>query len=131
MSEELTNIEDGSIVTKSPKAVEKGLKPEDWQIALPDPFVNKSLEELQATYGETTVIELFCSAARVRFQSAVRTLAEQGKSDEEITSTMQSWKPGDKIAGGVSTQSMLKHFANLSPEQQQLFIQQLTAKQQG
>lgn len=125
------SIEEGSIVTKSPKAVENGLKPADWQSVLPDPFIEKSLDELCQVYGESCVVELFRSAARVRFQSAVRTLAEQGKSDQEIADTMASWKPGDKLSSGTSTTNIVKHFANMSPEQQAELIAMLTAKQNG
>lgn len=115
-----------SITTRAPKAVESGKKPEGWKISLPDPFLGE-LEPLAEKYGAEVVAECARAQLRVKFQAAVRALAEGGKSDEEITSTMATWKPGDKLGLGGDPQAViLKNFGNMTPEQRAELIAQLS-----
>lgn len=115
-----------TITTRAPKAVESGKKPEDWSISLADPFLG-SLEELSDQYGAETIADCARAQLRVKFQSAVRSLAEAGKTDDEISSTMSSWKPGDKLGLGGDPQALiLKNFGNMSPEQRAALIAQLS-----
>lgn len=124
---EVIETEGQTITTKAPKAVEKGKKPEGWTITLADPFLG-DFEELSNKYGAEVVVEAARAQLRVKFQSAVRSLAEAGKSDEEISSTMASWKPGDKLGLGGDPQALiLKNFGNMSPEQRAALIAQLSA----
>lgn len=126
-------VEGQTITTRAPKAEkgdpEKGkapTKPEGWSISLPDPFLS-SLEELSEKYTSEAVAEAARAQLRVKFQAAVRSLAEAGKPDEEIISTMASWKPGDKLGlGGDPQQVILKNFGNMTPEQRAALIEQLS-----
>lgn len=115
-----------TITTRSPKAVESGKKPEGWSISLPDPFLG-SLEELAEKYGPEVVAESARAQLRVKFQAAVRALAEAGKGDEEISGTMSSWKPGDRLGLGGDPQAViLKNFGNMTAEQRAALIEQLS-----
>lgn len=119
-------VEGQSITTRSPKAVESGKKPEGWAISLPDPFLG-SLEELAEKYGQEVVAESARAQLRVKFQAAVRALAEAGKDDDEISSTMANWKPGDRLGLGGDPQSViLKNFGNMTAEQRAALIEQLS-----
>lgn len=115
-----------TITTRSPKAVEAGKKPEGWAISLPDPFLG-SLEELAEKYGQEVVAESARAQLRVKFQSAVRALAEAGKEDGEISATMANWKPGDRLGLGGDPQAViLKNFGNMTAEQRAALIEQLS-----
>ena len=124
---EETKIEGQTITTRAPKACESGKKPEGWSISLPDPFLGE-LEELAEKYGKEVIAEAARAQLRIKFQAAVRSLAEAGKSDEDITSTMSSWKPGDKLGLGGDPQALiLKNFGNMTAEQRAALIAQLSA----
>ena len=127
LTEEPTvDVEGQTITTRSPKAIESGKKPEDWSISLPDPFLG-DLEALSEKYGAEVVAESARAQLRVKFQAAVRSLAEASKSDEEIASTMASWKPGDKLGLGGDPQAVImKNFGNMTPEQRAALIEQLS-----
>lgn len=121
-----------TITTKAPKAVAKGEKPEGWEITLENPFAGKTLAELSSVYGEERVLNYAVAQFTVRFQSAVRSLACAGTSDEEIAAKMATWKPGDKLVQGTSIDSIVKNFGNMTPEQQaQLFAKLEAMKAQG
>lgn len=121
------NLEGATITTRAPKAEESGKKPEGWNITLADPFTGE-LDELAEKYGKEVVAAAAAAQLRVRFQSAVRSLAEAGKSDEDITATMASWKPGDKLGlGGDPQATILKNFGNMTPEQRAALLEQLAA----
>lgn len=124
----LENEQDLFISTKAPKAVEKGVKPEGWEISLPDPYGDKALSELAVEYGEDKVLNAAVSSFRIKFQSAVRSLAEAGKTDEEIRNIMSTWKPGTDL--GLRTPAdpkaaILKNFSSMTAEQRALIMQQL------
>lgn len=140
MSQVEQNLEQGmegqTITTRAPKA-EKGdpskgkmpTKPEGWVITLPDPFSGLTLEELCAKYGEDKIRELAVAQAIVKFQGAIRTMAEQGRPDEEIAEVMSGWKPGDKVGEGRMSpeQQIVKNFGNMTPEQRAELIAKLSA----
>lgn len=125
-TETTDEMEGQTITTKAPKAVEKG---KGWSITLPDPFSDLSLAELVERYSEDTVRSMATSQLRIRFQAAVRTLAEANKSDDEIRSTMNSWKPGDRLTSGDPQAVIMRNFGNMTPEQRAALISQLTAMQ--
>lgn len=121
-----------TISTKAPKAVQKGTKPEGWEITLPNPYAGKSLEQLAEAYGTERVANYAVAQLTVRFQSAVRSLAVAGKSDEEIAKTMETWKPGDRLSSGMSMESIVRSFDSMTPEQQaQLFAMLQSQSKQG
>lgn len=126
IEEPTVDVEGQTITTRSPKAIESGKKPEGWSTSLPDPFLG-DLEALSEKYGAEVVAESARAQLRVKFQAAVRSLAEAGKSDEEIASTMASWKPGDKLGLGGDPQAVImKNFGNMTPEQRAALIEQLS-----
>lgn len=119
-----------SITTSAPKAVEKGSKPEGWSITIPDPFVAESLDDLAAKYGAEVVLNAAQQQLRVKAQAAIRAMAEAGKSDEEITSTMETWKPGDRLGlGGNPMEIVLKNFGSMTPEQRAVIMERLASMQ--
>lgn len=126
-NEEMQEVMEGqTITTRAPKASSAGKKPEDWAITLPDPFLG-DLDTLTAKYGSEVITAAAQQQLRIRFQAAVRALAEAGKSDEEITATMASWKPGDRLGlGGDPKATILKNFGNMTPEQKAELIRQLS-----
>ena len=122
-------MEGATITTRAPKAEKSEKKPENWSITLPDPTAGLTLEEMANKFGEEKVNELAKANFIIRFQSAIRSMAEAGKSDEEIAATMQSWKPGDKVLDGTKDpeQSILKNFGNMTPEQRAELMAKLSA----
>lgn len=132
MSEQNTPMEGQTITTTAPKAVEEGKKPGGWSITIPDPFIAESLEELAAKYGEETILTAAQQQLRVKAQAAIRSMAQAGKPDEEIVSTMETWKPGDKLGlGGDPMANIMKNFGNLSPEQRDEVMRKLAAQVNG
>lgn len=133
MSQNENTINEGqSITTSAPKAVTSGKKPEGWSITIPDPFLAESLDELAERFGKEVVLTAAQQQLRVKAQSAIRSMAEAGKPDEEIIATMQTWKPGDKLGlGGDPMAVVMKNFGNMSPEQRQMLMEQLAAIQNG
>lgn len=119
---ESTEVMEGqTITTKASKDADSR------SITLPDPFLGE-LEELEERYGKEVVAEAARAQLRVKFQAAVRSLLKANKSDEEISSVMASWKPGDKLGLGGDPQAMiLKNFGNMTPEQRAQLIAQLSA----
>ena len=114
-------MEGQTITTKASKDADSR------SITLPDPFLGE-LEELEERYGKEVVAEAARAQLRVKFQAAVRSLLKANKSDEEISSVMASWKPGDKLGLGGDPQAMiLKNFGNMTPEQRAQLIAQLSA----
>lgn len=133
---EQAEVEGATITTKAPKAEkgdpEKGkmpTKPEGWSMTLPDPTAGLSLEELIEKYGEEKIKELAVAQFVVKFQAAIRTMAENGRADEDIAQTMSTWKPGDKISEEKLTteQKILKNFGNMTPEQRAELMAKLAA----
>lgn len=133
MSEQIQNDEVAlyktRVFTRSPKAVAAGHKPEGWIIELAH-NLPEELDELVEKLGDKQVYNLAFAQYIVGFQSAVRRMAESGKSDEEIVATMQTWKPGDRIGtSGDPIQRTLANFGNLTREQQAELMAKLAAMQ--
>ena len=130
----LPNSDEGSVsrttvTTRAPKAEKSGKKPAEWSIEL-NHGLPEEFDELVEKLGEKTVYALAFAQYIIGFQSAVRRLAEAGKSDDEISNTMQNWKPGDRLGlGGDPIQRTLANFGNLTPEQQAQLMQQLASMQ--
>lgn len=121
-----------AIVTRAPKAEEKGVKPSGWSISIPAKFLNMDLRQLEENYGADSIAELAIASMTIKFQATVRNLALAGRSDSFITETMESWKPGDKIQasdGRLSMEAIVKNFGNMTPEQQQQLFEKLRESQ--
>lgn len=132
--EQAEGFEGNTISTRAPKAVEKGKKPAGWVLTLPNPVSEMTLEDMLAEFGEAKVMELAKASYATKFQAAVRTMAEQGRPDEEIERFMVSeWKPGVKIQEVKLTpeEAILKNFGNMSPEQQAKLIDILAKRANG
>ena len=118
-----------TVTTKAPKAIASGNKPEGWSIELPH-NLPESIDDMISTFGAETVYNAAFAQIIVGFQAAVRRLAEAGKSDEEIISTMATWKPGMRLGlGGDPIARTLANFGNLSPEQQAELLAKLATLQ--
>ncbi|MEG0299718.1 MAG: hypothetical protein RR609_09105, partial [Aurantimicrobium sp.] len=71
-----------TFTTSSPKAVAKGLCPENW--AYPHTIgIGSSLSEYAAIYGETPVYNLAVAQHKIVAQNVIRRMAEAGKTDDE------------------------------------------------
>lgn len=130
------NSDEGStskttVTTKAPKAIAAGHKSEGWSIELQHNLPD-NLEDMITTFGADVVYNNAFAQIIVGFQSAVRRLAEAGKSDDEIASTMAEWRPGMRLGlGGDPIAKTLANFGNLSPEQQADLMQKLAGLQKG
>ena len=83
-------------------------------------------------FGEEVVYSNFVRAATITAQAAIRRMLESGKSQEEITSAMQSWKPGVQLERTVDpVASVLGKFGSMSPEEQRALIKQLQQRANG
>lgn len=107
------------------KTIAEGIKPQGWQIQLPNPYAGMNLEQLCDAIGEDRVLSFASQKLVIAFQSAVRLLADKGVSDEEIAEKMKDWKPGTRTSGG--TGDLLKNFSSMSREQQEALMQKLNA----
>lgn len=125
--DEITTVETPEVVEGQTITTKASKDADSRSITLPDPFLGE-LEELEEKYGKEVVAEAARAQLRVKFQAAVRSLLKANKSDEEISSVMASWKPGDKLGLGGDPQAMiLKNFGNMTPEQRAQLIAQLSA----
>lgn len=125
--DEITTVENNEVVEGQTITTKASKEADSRSITLPDPFLGE-LEELEEKYGKEVVAEAARAQLRVKFQAAVRSLLKANKSDEEISSVMASWKPGDKLGLGGDPQAMiLKNFGNMTPEQRAQLIAQLSA----
>ncbi len=83
-----------------------GAKTEDDKVIYNDctlPFdFGSDLEEAVELAGGEAVYDNYLSSAKIQFQNAIRVLGEAGKSEEEITSALVDWKPGQKAAKVVA-----------------------------
>lgn len=125
--DEITTVENTEVMEGQTITTKASKDADSRSITLPDPFLGE-LEELEERYGKEVVAEAARAQLRVKFQAAVRSLLKANKSDEEISSVMASWKPGDKLGLGGDPQAMiLKNFGNMTPEQRAQLIAQLSA----
>lgn len=125
--DEITAVETAEVMEGQTITTKASKDADSRAITLPDPFLGE-LEELEERYGKEVVAEAARAQLRVKFQAAVRSLLKANKSDEEISSVMASWKPGDKLGLGGDPQAMiLKNFGNMTPEQRAQLIAQLSA----
>lgn len=93
-----------------------------------DPFTGKTLKELIDSYTEDVILGAVMSELRTKFQTAVRGMAEAGRSDEEIAQAMLTWKPGERVRTAATPQaSILKNWGSLTPEQQAEILDKLSS----
>lgn len=88
-----------------------------------------TLQDAIEKFGEEVVFTNFVSQAKIRAQAIMRDLLTDGKSDEDISTFMASWKPGSTRERIVDPKAaFLKKFDGMTKEEQEEFIQGLIAK---
>jgi hypothetical protein len=79
--------------------------------------------------GEEQVKSAAIDSWTITLQSAMRRWMEAGKSQEEIQTLANEWKPGVTVRGAVDPiQSTLGKFAKMSTEEQEAFMEALKAR---
>lgn len=87
------------------------------------------LQDAVAKFGEETVFAGFQAQAKIRAQAIIRDMMTEGKSDEDIQTFMNGWKPGmTRERQSDPTAAFMNKFSTLSPEEQAKFIEELMAK---
>ena len=116
--------------TKAPKANNREVK-------VNIDLDNESLENLVSAVGAPSVVTAAIAQYRVDAQAVIRGMLEDGKTDEEITATMSTWKPGAKLPReprekkAPTIDSVLSFFDGLSPEAKADFIAKMREKVAG
>lgn len=83
-------------------------------------------------FGSDVVYSNFVRASVVTAQAAIRRMLEAGKSQEEIQSAMESWKPGVALERTVDpVAAVLGKFGSMTPEEQKALIRQLQGRANG
>lgn len=89
-----------------------------------------NLEDAIAKFTGDVVFSNFQSQAKIRAQAIIRDMMTDGKTDEEISAFMATWKPGMSRERNVDPKAaFLNKFDTMSPEEQNAFIENLMAKQ--
>jgi len=80
-------------------------------------------------FGADVVFTNFKRTAVITAQAAIRRMLEGGKGEEEIATTMQSWKPGVALERTVDpVASLVGKWDSYSPEEQMEILKKLKAK---
>ena len=89
----------------------------------------ENLQDATAKFGEEVVFSGFVAQAKIRAQAIMRDMLTEGKTDEEIQTFMNTWKPGISRERTVDpTAAFLNKFAGMTAEDQNKFLEQLMAK---
>lgn len=88
---------------------------------------DESLETMAQWCGADVVKSNACADMVISAQSLVRACIEKGKSDAEIQTVLDGWKPGVKTSLGPadSVESILKKFNTMTLEEQQTLKEEL------
>lgn len=88
-----------------------------------------NLEDAVSKFGADVVLTNFQSQAKIRAQAIMRDMLVDGKTDEEISEFMQTWKPGTTRERNIDpTAAFLKKFDGMDEEAQNKFLEDLMAK---
>ena len=91
-----------------------------------------SVADAITKFGEDVVFSNFKRAATITAQAAMRRMLESGKSQEDISATMNSWKPGVALERNIDpVSSITNNFDKLSDEEQDAIIAKLKAKKKA
>jgi hypothetical protein len=91
----------------------------------------QTLEGAVEKFGADVVYSNFVRASKVTAQAAMRRLLEGGKSDEEVQSTMDSWKPGVALERTVDpVAALMAKFGKMDASAQAQLLADLQAKAQ-
>jgi hypothetical protein len=91
---------------------------------------DESLSTMSQAFGEDVVKSAAIADMVIAAQSLIRSAIEKGKSDAEIQSILNAWKPGVKTSLGPAdpVESVLKKFNAMTPEEQSNFQKELMAR---
>ena len=88
-----------------------------------------TLDEAVEKFGADVVFTNFKRTAVITAQAAIRRMMEGGKSEEEIATTMQSWKPGVALERTIDpVASLVGKWDSYSKEEQDEILRKLKAK---
>jgi len=91
----------------------------------------QNLEGAVEKFGADVVYSNFVRASKVTAQAAMRRLLEGGKSQEEVQTTMDSWKPGVTLERTVDPVAvLLAKFGKMDASAQAQLLADLQAKAQ-
>lgn len=88
-----------------------------------------SLQEASEKFTSEVVFTNFKAAAKITAQSAMRRYLEAGKTSEEITTLMKSWKPGvamERVTDPVA--ALIGRWDSYSPAEQANILKKLKSK---
>jgi glutaminase len=89
----------------------------------------ETAEEAIGAFGAEVVHSNFIRASKVTAQAAMRRLLEAGKTEEEVQSAMDAWRPGVALERSIDPlAATLAKFGKLTPEEQAKFIADLQAR---
>lgn len=87
------------------------------------------LDDAVAKFGAETVFSGFQAQAKIRAQAIMRDMLTEGKTDGEIQTFMNTWKPGiTRERSYDPTTAFLNKFAAMTKEDQEKFLADLMAK---
>lgn len=91
----------------------------------------QNLDGAVAKFGAEVVYSNFVRASKVTAQAAMRRLMEAGKSQEEVQTTMEAWKPGVALERTVDpVAALLAKFGKMDAAAQAQLLADLQAKAQ-
>ena len=88
------------------------------------------LATAQTLFTPETIYANFVRSAVITAQAAIRRMLEDGKSQEEITAKMASWKPGvplERVSDPIG--ATIAKFTTMSEDEQTALIEKLMAMQ--
>lgn len=94
---------------------------------------DESLSAMTSAFGEDSVKSAALADMVIAVQSLIRAAIEKGKTDVEIQTIINGWKPGVKTSLGPAdpVESVMKKFAGMTPEEQTAFQKELLARLKG
>lgn len=88
------------------------------------PLDAADIESLVSSFGEDAVFNHAKRSFVVGLQSFIRTQIEAGKSQEEIQTACQDWKPGQRRPGKSPQERIQEQMNKLTPEQRAALLQE-------
>lgn len=88
-----------------------------------------NLQDAVQKFGEEVVFSNFQAQTKIKAQAIIRDMMVEGKTDEEIQTFMNGWKPGVSRERNVDPlAATLNKFATMTQEEQDKFLEELMAK---
>ncbi len=81
-------------------------------------------------FGDQVVNSNFISEVKVSAQAVIRRFLEKGKTQDEITALMATWKPGVAMDRTVDVEAAaIAKYESMSKDKQDAFIEKLMSRQ--